>query len=80
MKAGSAHPIGGLADSPDDGAPNRCGFRLTATESVAKRVLFSLPCCNCEEGQGPEKQNFKARFFVEKQEVEPEFLRLTIEE
>jgi hypothetical protein len=63
--------MGDLADSPDEGAPNRCGFRLTATESVAKRILFSLPCCNCEEGQGPEKQNFKPGFPVEKQEVGP---------
>jgi hypothetical protein len=63
--------MGGLAGSPDDGAPNRCGFRLTATESVAKRVLFSLPCCNREEGQGAEKENFKPGFPIKKQEVEP---------
>jgi hypothetical protein len=63
--------MGGLAGSPGDGAPNRCGFRPTATESVAKRGLFSLPCCDREEGQGVEKENFKAGFPIQKQEVEP---------
>jgi hypothetical protein len=67
VKAGSAHVIDGLAGSAGHGAPNRCGFRLPATESVAKRLLFSSHCCNCEEGQGLPEQNFKAAFPVEKQ-------------
>ena len=34
--------MGALGDSADEGRPNRCGFRLTATESAGKRVLFSF--------------------------------------
>jgi hypothetical protein len=34
--------MGALGDSADAGRPNRCGFRLTATESAGKRVLFSF--------------------------------------
>jgi hypothetical protein len=60
--ARSAYRISRFATCPDAVEPIRWRFCLQPTESVAKRVLFSLNAATAKVRGGPEKQNFKAYF------------------
>jgi hypothetical protein len=59
------------------GEPILWPFCLQATESVAKRVLFSCYAALAKVKNGDEKQNFKGDFFVVLQMFNQPFLRFT---